>query len=173
MIAFLSCHPLRLGNFRLLELGRHLRRAGDGWWLKVEAEETKTRQALQLPVQARLVPLLERYLQIWRPHLASSDRVTRSRALWLTEQGRAISETHAHLRITRHTARAFGRPVNPHMFRDALATTIALARPDKIGIVTPLLGHRSLATAQRAYNLASMATAAAAWHDALDQLSRS
>jgi site-specific recombinase XerD len=173
MIAFLSCHPLRLTNFRLLELDRHLRRVGDGWWLEVEAEETKTRQALQLPVQARLVPLLERYLQVWRPHLASPGRVAQSRALWLTDQGRAISETHAHLRITRHTARAFGRPVNPHLFRDALATTIALARPDKIGIVTPLLGHRSLATAQRAYNLAGMATAAAAWHDALDQLSRS
>jgi site-specific recombinase XerD len=127
---------------------------------------------LQLPVQARLAPLLERYLQIWRPQLASPDRAVGSRALWLTDQGRPISETHAHLRITRHTARAFGHPVNPHMFRDALATTIALARPDKIGIVTPLLGQRSPATAQRSYNLASMATAAAAWHDALDELSR-
>ncbi len=48
---------------------------------------------------------------------------------------------------------------------------ILASRPDKIGIVTPLLGHRSLATAQRAYNLAGMATAAAAWHDALDELS--
>jgi integrase/recombinase XerD len=173
MIAFLSCHPLRLGNFRLLELGRHLRRAGECWWLEVEGGETKTGQPLQFPVQACLVPLLERYLQIWRPHLASSGRVAQSRALWLTAQGRAISETHTHLRITRHTAHAFGRPVNPHLFRDALATTIALERPDKIGIVTPLLGHRSLATAQRSYNLASMATAAAAWHDALDDLSRS
>jgi integrase/recombinase XerD len=173
MIAFLSCHPLRLTNFRLLELGRHLRCANDGWWLELEGSETKTGQPLQLPVQARLVPMLERYLQIWRPQLASPGRVAQSRALWLTDQGRAISPTHAHLRITRHTARAFGGPVNPHLFRDALATTIALTRPDKIGIVTPLLGHRSLATAQRAYNLASMATAAAAWHDALDQLSRS
>jgi site-specific recombinase XerC len=173
MIAFLSCHPLRLTNFRLLELGRHLRRADDGWWLELEGSETKTGQPLQLPVQARLVPLLEHYLEIWRPQLASPDRVARSRALWLTDQGRPISDTHAHLRITRHTAHAFGRPVNPHLFRDALATTIALERPDKIGIVTPLLGHRSLATAQRAYNLAGMATAAAAWHDALDQLSRS
>ena len=173
MIAFLSCHPLRLTNFRLLELGRHLRRADDGWWLEVEAAETKTRQPLEFPVQARLVPLLERYLQIWRPQLARPDQVARSRALWLTEQGRAISDTHAHLRITRHTARAFSRPVNPHLFRDALATTIALVRPDKIGIVTPLLGQRSLATAQRAYNLAGMATAAAAWHDTLDELSRS
>jgi site-specific recombinase XerD len=173
MIAFLSCHPLRLGNFRHLELGRHLWRLGDHWWLEVEGAETKTGQPLQLPVQARLVPLLERYLQIWRPQLANPDRVARSRALWLTESGRAISDTHAHLRITRYTARAFGCPVNPHMFRDALATTIALTRPDKIGIVTPLLGHRSLATAQRAYNLAGMATAAAAWHDALDELSRS
>jgi integrase/recombinase XerC len=173
MIAFLSCHPLRLGNFRQLELGRHLHRVGDRWWIELEGAETKTGQPLQFPLQARLVPLLERYLQIWRPQLASPDRVDRSRALWLTEQGGAISDTHAHLRITRHTAQAFGRSVSPHLFRDALATTIALSRPDKIGIVTPLLGHRSLATAQRAYNLASMAAAAAAWHEALEQLSHS
>jgi hypothetical protein len=56
--------------------------------------------------------------------------------------------------------------------KSARRIKVAMARPDKIGIVTPLLGHRSLATAQRAYNLAGMATAAAAWHDPLDELSR-
>ena len=87
--------------------------------------------------------------------------------MWLTEQNRGISPTHAHLRITRHTRAAFGRSVNPHGFRDALATTVAIDSPELIGIVTPLLGHSAPGTAQRHYNLARGMEAATAWHDAL------
>ena len=51
-----------------------------------------------------------------------------------------------------------------------MATTIALTAPEQIGIVTPLLGHRSIVTAQRHYNLAGMASAAKAWHEVLRQI---
>jgi site-specific recombinase XerD len=111
--------------------------------------------------------MIDSYLQLWRPRLASPDRVAGSQAMWLTREGTAISPNHLHFRITRHTAGAFGRPVNPHLFRDAAATTIALADPDRVGIVTPLLNHASLNTAQRHYNLASMTSAAEAWHEVL------
>ena len=90
--------------------------------------------------------------------------------MWLTREGTAISPNHLHCRVTRHTAAAFGRPLNPHGFRDAVATTIALTAPEQVGIVTPLLGHRSIVTAQRHYNLAGMASAAQAWHDVLRQV---
>ena len=75
MIAFLSCHPLRAGNFASLELGRQLRPSGLGWRLEIPAGETKTRQPISQPLQQRLVPLLAHYLQVWRPRLASPDRV--------------------------------------------------------------------------------------------------
>ena len=115
---------------------------------------------------------LERYLEHWRPQLAGPGAAAASAALWLSAEGSALGARHAHHRICGHTAAAFGRPVNPHLFRDALATTIAVHRPDRIGIVTPLLGHGSITTAQRHYNRAGMTTAAEAWHDILDQLSR-
>jgi integrase/recombinase XerD len=83
--------------------------------------------------------------------------------LWLTEQNRGISASHAHRRITRHTRAAFGRSVNPHGFRNALATTVAIDSPELIGIVTPLLGHRAPGTAQRHYNLARGVEAAASY----------
>ena len=38
-------------------------------------------------------------------------------ALWLAEQGRGISASHANRQITRHTAAVFG----PYGFRDAMA----------------------------------------------------
>ena len=53
-----------------------------------------------------------------------------------------------------------------------MATTIAVRRPELVGIVTPLLGHRSVVTAQRHYNRARMTSAADKWHDVLDRLSR-
>lgn len=123
-----------------------------------------------MALQHRLVLLLERYLAVWRSRLASPDRVARSRALWLTREGTAISPNHLRERITRHTAAAFALPVSPHGFWDAAATTIALTAPEQIGIVTPLLGHRSIITAQRHYNLAGMASTATAWHEVLRQI---
>jgi hypothetical protein len=47
---------------------------------------------------------------------------------------------------------------------------VALARPEQVGLVTPLLGHRTRGTAQRHYNLARAAAAAGAWHGLLDEL---
>jgi integrase/recombinase XerD len=170
MTAFLSCHPLRAANFAGLELERQLLPSDAGWWLEIPADETKTRRPISQPLQRRLVPPLEHYLQAWRPRLASPDRVARSRAVWLTREGTAISPNHLHRRITRHTGAAFARPVSPHGFRDAVATTVALTAPERIGIVTPLLGHRSIRTAQRHYNLAGMAGAAKAWHEVLRRI---
>ena len=72
----------------------------------------------------------------------------------------------------RHTRAAFGRPVNPHGFRDALATTVAIDAPELIGIVTPLLGHSAPGTAQRHYNLARAMEAATAWHNTLASIGK-
>ena len=168
MIACLAYRPLRLANFIGLELGRHLHRRGTGWWLEIPAAETKTRNAIVLPFPEPLVPALEVYLARWRPQLAPLGQTTLPcPALWLTEQNCGISPSHAHLRITRHTRAAFGRPVSPHGFRDALATTVAINSPEQMGIVTPLLGHSGPGTAQRHYNLARAMEAATAWHDTL------
>jgi hypothetical protein len=53
MIACFAYRPLRLANFICLELGRHLQRRGDDWWLEIPAVETKTRHAIALPFPSR------------------------------------------------------------------------------------------------------------------------
>jgi len=87
--------------------------------------------------------------------------------VWLGNRGRGLSCQHAYGRIVAHTQAAFGQPVNPHLFRDAAATTIACGRPEQVRLVVPLLGHYSLATTERHYNLARTTEAATAWHDLL------
>ena len=170
MIALLAARPLRLANLAQLELGRELVRRGGGWRLELQGADTKTGEPLELPFPDELVPALEAYLATWRPQLAQPRYVAASAALWLTHRGTAISDIHAYNNIVAHTRKAFGQAVNPHLFRDAAATTIALDRPEQVRMAARLLGHRSFATTERYYNLARASEAASAWHETLHRL---
>ena len=54
-------------------------------------------------------------------------------------------------RIRARTQEAFGAPVNPHLFRDSAATTMAIADPQHVRAAAPLLGHRTFSTTERYY----------------------
>ena len=62
--------------------------------------------------------------------------------------------------IARRTATAFGRPINPHLFRDCAATSIAIDDPEHVRVASQILGHRSTATTERYYNQAQAIDAA-------------
>ena len=49
--------------------------------------------------------------------------------------------------------------------------TVAITAQEQIMLVTPLLGHHALGTAQRHYNLARGIEATMAWHQVLDSIS--
>jgi len=170
MIALLAARPLRLANLVQLTLGRELVRRGQGWWLEIPGAETKTGASIELPWPVELVPALERYLASWRPRLAQAGRSAGCSALWLGNRGRGLSGQQVYSTITAHTRTAFGQPVNPHLFRDAAATTLARDRPAQVRLAAPLLGHRSFTTTERFYNLARATEAATAWHDLLENI---
>ncbi len=46
------------------------------------------------------------------------------------------------------------RPINPHLFRDCAATSIAIDDPVHVGIAARVLGHRTGSTTERFYNQA-------------------
>jgi integrase len=75
-------------------------------------------------------------------------------------------------RIVKVTRAELGRSVNPHLFRDCVATSIAIDDPDHVRIVAPLLGHRTLATSERHYNQARTREAALRWQEHLIALRR-
>ena len=169
MVALLAARPLRLKNFAAIEIGRHLVVHGTGYRLQVPRAEMKGRRPLrqhgaelvEQPVPEALTPYLERYLVHHRPRLcergapqvayASVDDEP-CRALWVGQSGVALSPVTLYARIVELTEKRFGQSVNPHLFRDCAATSIATMDPEHVRITMTVLGHTKLATSERYYN---------------------
>jgi integrase len=56
--------------------------------------------------------------------------------------------------IRQRTHEGLGKDVNPHLFRDAAATTMAVEDPQHVRLASPLLGHRDPSTTERFYQQA-------------------
>jgi integrase/recombinase XerD len=74
--------------------------------------------------------------------------------------------------VIRLTHQRIGVAVNPHLFRDCAATSIALEDPAHVMIIKDVLGHASLATGERHYNQARSVEAAHAWQRSVCKLRR-
>jgi integrase/recombinase XerD len=151
MIALLASRPLRRRNFAAIEIGRHLIRVGDTFHLVFDGSETKSGQSIETDVPAALVAPLEHYLIKIRPLFPHAGS---HRALWAGLKGRGLGGQAIYDTIAARTKTAFGHVVNPHLFRDCAATTIAIAQPGQIGVARDLLGHTSLHTTNTYYNQA-------------------
>ena len=169
MIALLAARPLRLSNLASIRIGRHLVRYGETWLLEFEAHEVKNRRPLELPFPDMLAPYLETYLHHWRPVLLGGRRTDR---LWVTRYGQLMGTRAAYRRTTKVTARAFGTPLNPHLFRDCAATFIAIEDPEHVRIIGPLLGHAWHSTNEKHYNQAQSVEAGRVYQDSLVALRR-
>jgi integrase/recombinase XerD len=151
MIALLAFAPLRRKNVAALEIGRHLIREGDGWFVIISREETKTRRTpIEFPVPKLLEPYLAIYLDTVRPRLISHAACA---ALWLNSQGRRLAYAQIGDIISGHSMSRLGVRITPHDVRDAAATLWALLAPDQIGVASDLLTHADLTTLKH-YNRA-------------------
>src|SRR5262249_14221531 len=65
MIALLSVCPIRLKNLASLEVGRHIRKCGDEWWLILDETETKSGRPDERPIPGELGSHIERWLGYW------------------------------------------------------------------------------------------------------------
>jgi integrase/recombinase XerD len=174
MIALLALRPMRRRNLAALLCDQHLLRRGSQWWVELPAQETKTGQAQQFPFPDELVPGLDRYLQHHRPVLLGlgQRQATPVTALWVSKHGTHMGYAAVGHQVSQRTAAAFGKSLSPHLFRDCTATTIAISAPQHIGIVKPLLGHTTLATSERHYNLAGSLEASRRYNRAIEDLRR-
>ena len=129
MIALLALRPLRLHNFAQLTLGRDVLHSGGSWTIALQPSATKTHAALEYNWPDPLQNALETYLKVHRPFLL----VRRGRwlapvndQLWVSADGSPFTAVGFYFRVIRQTRSAFGRPVNPHLFRDCAATALAI-----------------------------------------------
>lgn len=151
MIIFLIMRPLRLRSFAGLEIGRHLQRSESGVTLSLGPDDTKNRRPYESELAATLTNLLDSYLRDYRPILLGNHDSNR---LWIAWTGDAMTDGSIASRICKITARELGRPINPHLFRDCAATTIAIDDPDHVRIIHALLGHSGMKASERHYNQA-------------------
>ena len=156
MIAILASRPLRLANLTAIRIGDHLVRTGEDYLLSFAAGETKGRRPIETNLPSILNPYIDRYLQKYRPLLM---RNRTDDALWISVRRTPLSEQAAYCAVIKATTEELAKPVNPHLFRDSLATSIAVDDPAHVRMAATLLGHASLKTTNDHYNQAQMLTA--------------
>jgi integrase len=167
IIALLVARPLRRRNFAGIEIDRHLIKTSDGYVVVFDASETKTHQPLEFAVPDDLAQPLARYVANYRPILLGDKTSPR---LWITERGKPYSDVGFASRIRQITTQAFGRSLNPHVFRHIAATSIATDDPEHARIIAPILGHATLRTADMHYNRARQLDAGQLFQDSLSGL---
>ena len=162
IIGFLALVPLRRRNLARLYLGQNLIEIGGRWFVMLGSDETKTHGILELEWPKMLVEPLRKYLDVHRPHLMARDgRWTKpvTDELWISKDGSPMTEMAIYDRVRARTGAAFGEAMNPHLFRDAAATTLAIGDPAHVRVAAPLLGHRTFATTEKYYQQASAMSA--------------
>jgi integrase/recombinase XerD len=172
MIGFLAMIPLRPRNLADLVLGKTLIREGAAWIVAFGQDDTKTHAPFEIGLPDFLRTPVETYLDKHRPILmARHGRWARPAegALWVSMDGSPMTQIAMYDRIRARTKEQFGVAINPHLFRDAAATTMAIADPEHVRLAAPLLGHRSFATTERYYRQSRAQKAHRAFVEALKE----
>ena len=152
--------PIRLGNLCALDLEQNLVRPGRGKQLHlvIEAMDVKNRQALEFPLPAQSIELVERYLREFRPHLATPNCT----ALFPGRSGGSKGTNTLGGQISQTIRSYTGIKMHPHLFRHVTAKIYLDANPGGYEIVRRVLGHRSIDTTTAYYT--GQETAAAIRH---------
>jgi len=169
MLALQAARPLRLKNLASIELGRQLRRVSNGYLLCFDASEMKNRRPLEVSVPDDLVPWIDGYFNRYRPVLLQG---TQTPLFWITNQGQPMKGFSVYHRISKLTNRHLGTAISPHLFRHALATSIAIDSPEQVRMATALLGHAHLSTTDRYYVMSGSLQASRAHGDLIASLRR-
>jgi integrase len=151
LIALLAARPLRLASLASLRLGMSVIRSDGGWWLRVAAESTKTGARYEAPLPSRLTEAMDRYVGELRPRLLAGRTDDH---LWIQKDRRPMRPDAIYSRVMLLTRRGLGVAVNPHLFRDCAATSIAVLDPGHVRVAARVLGHATLATTEKHYNQA-------------------
>ena len=186
IIALLAVCPIRVGSFASLTLGRSFLRIGDGWWIRLAANETKSGRPDERQVPGYATSCVDEYLRTFRPRLLCPGRIGSARGdgaamsvngpeikaepLWISHSGRAMSPSTMGWLIAQTTRQTLGVSVNPHLFRACAATTAALHASGHPCLASGLLQHVDPRVTEAHYNRASSMQAAIRYGEILDEM---
>jgi site-specific recombinase XerD len=151
-------------------MGRNLIDRSQTLLIIFDESETKTHAPIEVEWPECLIDPLEEYLTTHRPLLESKHGRWYKPAddfLWLSQDGSPLTQMAIYDRIRERTKVKFGTALNPHLFRDAAATTMAIADPAHVRLAAPLLGHRTFTTTEKYYQQAKTYEAHQAYMKAL------
>jgi integrase/recombinase XerC len=168
MIVLLANRPLRRRNLSELRLGSSLIEETTGYRISFKGSQTKTSKPIDMHLPQHLDDPMEYYLQQVRPALLRNE--PDHGWLWVGRWGKPLPPDSITVNIVRLTQQHLHRPIPPHLFRDCVATDIAVLDPKHVGITKEVLGHTSLATSQKFYNQATAIMASRRLGAALDDL---
>ncbi len=169
MVGLLIARPVRVRAFMGIEVNKQLTALDDGFRLQFGAEDMKDRKARDFLLPGALVDPMRRYLAHYRPLLLRGNRTSK---LWVSRRGGPLTTGSFTVHLAHITERAFGVTLRPHAFRHIAATSIAEEDPAHVNITASLLGHATLDMAEKHYNRASGARAAASYQDMVRGLRR-
>jgi integrase len=156
MIALLAACPVRRGNLADLDTRQTLVHRPGGWSIEISGACVKNRRPIAMPIPDALAPHLDRHLAVFRPVFGGE---TGGDCLWLSRLGQPLSDSAIYNAIVTRTKAGLGKGVGPHLFRDALVTTIAIHHGSHIRAASAALGHVDEKTTTRHYNSARMISA--------------
>ena len=164
IIALLAADPLRLANITALEIGRTLIKDGTTWSINIPPEETKAGRLHLAVLPDWSAHCIDRYVQHYRAFLLNAESTNR---LWLSQVGRALTDDGLYCLVCKRTLNAFGKRINPHLFRSCLATSTAVHHGAQIGLAMTVLDHTGAEVTERYYNQAKMIDAVKAYQEML------
>jgi hypothetical protein len=181
MIALLALRPMRHKNFSELTLGSTFRHLDGTWWIVLEAGDTKAGRIDEKRVPQDLIPLVERYLTVYRPILfAQEDKASveaskgneaprtmlnnlpqqEAGALWISVTGVPLTYSAVGAAITGTTEATLGIRLSPHAFRRAAKVTATLLGGAYPRLARGVLQHNGDRVGEENYDSSSSRRAA-------------
>jgi integrase/recombinase XerD len=171
LIAIFSSRAPRRGVVTLMEIGTHLIREGDLYWLVFDETEMKGGRSSDKYLPTVLTPYMTRYLDYHRRSLLRDpEGLSDVTGLWIGEHGRLIGGPGIRSAVCTRTKAEFGVAIPPHRFRDCLATSFAYEDPANLRAATSVLDHADPGMVDRHYNQSQRHVALQRVHSNLDEL---
>lgn len=157
----------------VMDIGVNLKAEGDDWVVEWPAQQMKGgKRGVRRALPRLLAVTTAKYIEKHRPVLmarAAAPAPGALRAVWISDRGTRLCESSIYKRVCKWTEEILHKRINPHRFRHAGATTLAVLHPEEVALVTPWLTHSCRDSARQSYILAQDIDATRRFAETIDE----